>query len=562
MMGSSKSSPFLPLILCLLLAFIPTRAQDYEDQWFWIMADSKNSTLACPGRCLAVNDTGTTDYTDRPVVFVACKASDTSESSSTTNNIDNNQRWIRDPTATATAIRFNATAAAGGQGTAIQILCLQPDPANPNLTLKIASCTGHSNQKWIVANNTIATFAHDPPRYLAMNYSLAGFLNASDGPLGWRHAIISPTSPPRRNSLTTTFSMVDGTLDPNPSFPLRSSESNLTRNFITNPKFEQTSYDFPNKTATLTINPSDPFSLCDWQVMKGTATLAPNIANPNSNPNQTLSNQTLLLKDAVVRQNIATFAGAIYTLILKVAIDSPEQSTPDSSSNDCSGNDTLSVNPYPSSNVHLDIEVTNGSWTTQHVSFQAGGNTLQLAFQGCASCGCYLDDLTLMQVMDSSPFPPPPFRPPPPHVPVPMPPEPFGGHFPPGWPGPWSREGPESHRLPNGTVVGIVVGTAALFLVIGAACFWVVVGHGKQVGKEREVGMGRPREWSIHTTTPPQSQGGTRGYSSATVANPHSISRASGGVSAIAVASTTNSSQTTTTSPSLSSSNPHSERGA
>ncbi|GLJ40149.1 hypothetical protein SUGI_0822920 [Cryptomeria japonica] len=559
MAASSKSVPLMPLLLCLLLAVVPTRAQDEDDQWFWIMADIKNSTAACPGRCLAVNDTGSVDYKDKPVVFVACKSDDSSVSgSSTTSN--NNQRWIRSSDSKPnTTIQFNATAATGVQGNTIELLCLQADPANSNLTL--ASCTGHHNQQWIIANNTIASLAHDPPHYLAMSYHLAGFLNASDGPLGWRQATILPSSRPPNNSLTMTFSMVDGTQELTSPYPIRSTEPNQTHNFITNPKFEQTSYDFPNETATLTVNPSDPFSLCDWQVMKGSATLAP---NPERNLNRALSNQTLLLKDAVVRQNIATSPGAYYTLILKVAIaPRPNPSTTDTST-DCYGNDTLSVNPYPSTNVHLDVEVNNRSWTTQHVSFQAGGNILQLAFQGCASCGCYLDDLNLMQVIDSAPFPPPPFRPTPPNVPGPVPPKP--NTQPPDRNG--QDEASESHRLPNGTVVGMVVGTAALFLVIGAACFWVVVGHKKEMRKESEVGMGRPREWSIQTTSAAQSQPGARGNSSTTVPIHHSASATSGGGGGVAVISassrtpTITTTTTTSSSPSLSSSNPLSERGA
>lgn len=480
---------YLALFLCVLLPL--TMAQD-DDPWFWIMADSKNSTTTCPGRCLAVNDSGAMDYNDRPVIFVACKVGSTSDSTTS------NQRWIRDVN-TNTTIRFNASAASDDPQAGI--LCLEAIQ-NPNQALKLSTCTGRMNQQWIVANDSIKTLAFNPPPSLAMAYSLAGFLNSSDGLLGYRRATILTTP---NKSFTTTFSMIDGTLETPPPLPIQGNE---TLNFILNGGFEQSSYDFPNSTASLPVTTSDPFSLCSWQVMKDSATLSPN-PNPNSE-----TNRSLLLKDGVVRQIVGTSPGAFYTLILNVAAAAAAPD-PSDSNNQCSGNDTLSVNPYPSSNLHQDLHILNRSWTKQHLSFQAVGSTMQLAFQGCATCGCYLSDLNLIQVLGPSPFPPPPPRPSPPTGPHPAN---NTENSTPYWPG-FSR--PDrfrgSKRLSNGAVVGIVVATAALFFTIGGACFWVLVGKKRDLNKENEMSMGRPGEWSIQTTTPGQSQAAARGNSSTAV---------------------------------------------
>ncbi|GLJ11763.1 hypothetical protein SUGI_0176350 [Cryptomeria japonica] len=528
LMAASKPSAFLALFLCALLSVV-SMAQEEEGQWFWIMADSKNSTATCPGRCLAVNDSGAVDYSDRTVVFVACKDDSTADPTTANNE---HQRWLRDAKSNTT-IRFNASAASDDPQAGI--LCLEPNP-NSNRTLKLSTCTRRPNQQWIVANDSIKTLASNPPSYLAMGYDLAGFLKASDGLLGWRRATILPSALSLNRSFTATFSMVDGTLENPPPPPALNNE---TLNFIRNGGFEQSSYDFPNTTATLPLSTSDPFSLCNWQIMKDSATLSPH-------PGLTESNRSLLLKDAVVRQIVATSPGAFYTLVLKVATAPPD---PSDTSNQCSGNDTLSVNPYPSSNLQQDVQVRNQSWTTQHLSFQAGGPTMQLAFQGCTICGCYLGDLNLMQVLGPAPFPPPPPRPSPPA-------EPTSGNTLENRPPKWGLPGPDhfrdSKRLSNGAVVGIVVGTAALFFGIGGACFWVLVGIKKrETDKDSEIGMGRrPGEWSIQTTTPARSQAGTRGDSSTTVA-PTTPSTIAGSSSSL---------QTAPTSNPLSSSNPHDQR--
>uniref|UniRef100_A0A0C9RT14 TSA: Wollemia nobilis Ref_Wollemi_Transcript_14252_2172 transcribed RNA sequence n=1 Tax=Wollemia nobilis TaxID=56998 RepID=A0A0C9RT14_9CONI len=501
-MPSKSTALFEWAILLLLLLLLPeaSRAQDDTPPWFWIMANSVDGKVVCPGLCLAVNDSSSTgNYADSPVGFVACKNSDSSSSDggSASSDTNNNQQWLRDDgNKEETTIRINATGSTETTGSTL--LCLQPDRTT-NRSLTVTKCNGQSNQKWIVANNTVASLAFDPPRSLAMSYRVSAFLTLNDVAMAWREASVVAGNKPPNSSLTTTFSLVEG--DDTRNLELNPPEDKAppqSRNFISNGGFEQSSYGFPNASTNLSLNVDDIFGLCYWKIIKTDANLQ------NGQPETPEGNRSLYLKDGIVSQKVTTLPGAFYTIVFKVAVATslPSDTSASSSEQTCQGSDTLSVNPYPSTNVDMTVEVSNKSWVTNHVSFQALGNQVQLAFKGCSACGCYLDEVNLMQVIDHAPFPPPPRRPSPP--PSPKEPEPKDT-YPPGQP----RIGfPNRHsnRLSNAAVVGVVVGAAALFFVIGAACFAVVCLSKKEKGEVETMDTRRPAEWSIHTTTPARSE--------------------------------------------------------
>uniref|UniRef100_A0A0D6QTD3 DUF642 domain-containing protein n=1 Tax=Araucaria cunninghamii TaxID=56994 RepID=A0A0D6QTD3_ARACU len=499
----SKSTALFEWAILLLLLLLPvaSRAQDDTQPWFWIMADSVGGKVVCPGLCLAVNDSlSPGDYDGKPVGFVACEIHDSSSSdeSSMSSNTNSNQQWLRDDgNREETTIRINATESI--QATGSTLLCLQPDPKT-NRSLTVTKCNGRSNQKWVVANNTVASLAFDPPRSLAMSYRVSGFLSLTDATMAWREASIMEGKP-RNSSLTTTFSMLDGdanqNLDLDPPEDKEPAQSQ-SRNFIWNGGFEKSSYDFPNASTNLSLTVNDVFGLCYWKVVKADANLQ---NGPSSGPAPPEGNRSLYLKDGIISQKVTTLPGAFYTIVFKVVVATslPSSDTSETGEETCRGSDTLSVNPYPSTNVDMAVEVSNKSWVTNHVSFQALGKQVQLAFKGCSACGCYLDEVNLMQVIDHAPFPPPP-RPP---SPPPSPPQPNPNAIKPL--GPPNFDLPRSHsgRLSNAAVVGVVVGAAALFFVIGAACFAVVCLSNSE---KSEIDTRRPAEWSIHTTTPARSE--------------------------------------------------------
>eukprot|EP01018_Ginkgo_biloba_P029474 Gb_03242 [translate_table: standard] len=500
-MGAGIPNTFLALLFCFLLQ--RSWAQQTDSPWSWIMADSINSSLVCPGRCLAVNDSSYPgDYENKPVGFVACKSGSGSSSSS-----NNNQQWIIDGQRDVT-IKINASDAFPPD-----LLCLQPSTTNknqPNIGLTVTKCTAKPDQKWVVANNSIASRAFGSElRYLVMGKKLLGFLSndgTDDGTSPWRQASLLAKNDSRlknKSLMTKVFSVVDSNVDfASLAPPPLGNVITDSHNFIQNGGFESSSFDFPSNVTRLEIAQDEIFGLCNWQVMNPTVTVL------DSTVPSPVGNRSLLLNGGILKQRAATVAGATYSLVFNMAVANPnDTATEESSSSEdsCKGTTTLYVNPFPSTNVHVTVTSNSTIWETRHVSFQALSNELLLTFTGCESCGCHLDEANLMQVVNSAPFPPPPFYPSPPanssgsnHTHPRLPSMPRAGIFGPG------GLGGNSNRLSDGAVAGLVVGASVLFALIGFVCSDLV--HAEKKEAKPQVEMVRPHEWSIETTTPARSE--------------------------------------------------------